>query len=82
MWSAGCVIVQMINGEAPFLGDSQIDQLLEIIKVLGTPQKGEIEEMNPKYDLKEYKKFPNIKSVPWRKVSYSLCRFLKLKTLY
>jgi serine/threonine protein kinase len=28
MWSAGCVLVQMVNGEAPFLGDSQIDQLL------------------------------------------------------
>lgn len=68
MWSAGCVIVQMINGQAPFLGDSQIDQLLEIIKILGTPQKGDIQQMNPKYDLKEYKKFPNIKPVPWRKV--------------
>jgi hypothetical protein len=32
----------MINGDAPFLGDSQIDQLLEIIKVLGTPQKRDI----------------------------------------
>lgn len=43
MWSMGCVIVQMINGDAPFLGDSQIDQLLEIIKILGTPQKTDIE---------------------------------------
>lgn len=42
MWSLGCVIVQMVNGEAPFLGDSQIDQLLEIIKILGTPQKQDI----------------------------------------
>ena len=24
--------------------------------------------MNPKYDLKEYKKFPNIKCVPWAKI--------------
>lgn len=52
MWSIGCVIIQMINGEAPFLGDSQLDQLLEIIKVLGTPQRSEIQEMNYKYDLK------------------------------
>jgi serine/threonine protein kinase len=42
MWSFGCVVVQMVNGEAPFLGDSQIDQLLEIIKILGTPQKRDI----------------------------------------
>jgi serine/threonine protein kinase len=29
----------MINGEPPFLGDSQIDQLIEIIKIMGTPKK-------------------------------------------
>ena len=43
MWSTGCVLVQMINGEAPFLGDSQIDQLLEIIRILGTPTRNEIQ---------------------------------------
>jgi glycogen synthase kinase 3 beta len=29
----------MINGNPPFMGDSQVDQLIEIIKVLGTPSK-------------------------------------------
>lgn len=24
--------------------------------------------MNPKYDLKDYKKIPNVKSVPWHKI--------------
>lgn len=28
MWSTGCVLVEMINGEPPFIGDSQIDQLI------------------------------------------------------
>lgn len=39
MWSTGCILVEMINGNPPFLGDSQIDQLIEIIKILGTPSK-------------------------------------------
>ena len=28
VWSTGCILVEMINGEPPFLGDSQIDQLI------------------------------------------------------
>jgi serine/threonine protein kinase len=37
MWSSGCVIAEMINGEPMFIGNSAVDQLVEIIKVLGTP---------------------------------------------
>lgn len=68
MWSTGCCIVEMINGTPPFMGDSQIDQLIEIIKVLGTPSKAEVEEMNKAYDMKEYNKFPKIKTTPWKNV--------------
>jgi serine/threonine protein kinase len=39
MWSTGCVIAEMINGEPMFIGESAVDQLVEIIKVLGTPTK-------------------------------------------
>lgn len=53
----------MINGEPPFIGDSQIDQLIEIIKVLGTPPKEDVLEMNRSYDMKEYNKFPTVKPI-------------------
>jgi hypothetical protein len=39
--------------------------LVEIIKVLGTPTRDQIKEMNPNYT--EFK-FPQIKSHPWQKV--------------
>jgi serine/threonine protein kinase len=42
-----------------------VDQLVEIIKVLGTPQREQILAMNPNY--KEYR-FPQIKPLPWDKV--------------
>jgi hypothetical protein len=58
----------MINGEPPFLGDSQIDQLIEIIKIMGTPSKAEVIEMNPQYDLQEYSKFPIVKKTEWKNV--------------
>jgi glycogen synthase kinase 3 beta len=60
----------MINGSPPFMGDSQIDQLIEIIKILGTPTKVEVEEMNKAYDMKEYNKFPNIQTTPWKNVLF------------
>ena len=31
--------------------------------------------MNPEYNLKDYKKFPSIKPIPWQKVKLTLFRF-------
>jgi serine/threonine protein kinase len=37
VWGAGCIIAEMTTGAALFGGDSEIDQLHRIFKVLGTP---------------------------------------------
>jgi serine/threonine protein kinase len=37
VWSIGCVIAEMLLGEPLFPGESATDQLVEIIKILGTP---------------------------------------------
>ncbi len=66
MWSAGCVQAELLLGQPIFPGDSGVDQLVEIIKVLGTPTREQIREMNPNYQ--EFK-FPQIKAHPWTKVS-------------
>lgn len=67
VWSAGCVMAELLLGQPIFPGDSGVDQLVEIIKVLGTPTREQIHEMNPNYT--EFK-FPQIKSHPWYKVKY------------
>lgn len=36
VWSAGCVLAELLLGQPIFPGDSGVDQLVEIIKVLGT----------------------------------------------
>lgn len=65
VWSAGCVMAELLLGQPIFPGDSGVDQLVEIIKVLGTPSRVQIEAMNPNYtDFK----FPQIKAHPWGKV--------------
>jgi len=65
VWSAGCVLAELLLGQPIFPGDSGVDQLVEIIKVLGTPTREQIREMNPNYT--EFK-FPMIKAHPWSKV--------------
>ncbi|CAG0894561.1 unnamed protein product, partial [Darwinula stevensoni] len=65
VWSGGCVLAELLLGQPIFPGDSGVDQLVEIIKVLGTPTREQIYEMNRNYS--EFK-FPQIKAHPWQKV--------------
>jgi serine/threonine protein kinase len=65
IWSAGCVFAELLLGQPIFPGDSGVDQLVEIIKILGTPTKEQIRQMNPNYT--EFK-FPQIKAHQWSKV--------------
>ncbi|XP_033623924.1 glycogen synthase kinase-3 beta isoform X2 [Fukomys damarensis] len=78
VWSAGCVLAELLLGQPIFPGDSGVDQLVEIIKVLGTPTREQIREMNPNYT--EFK-FPQIKAHPWTKElqSGSLVKMLEGK---
>ena len=65
LWSGGCVIAELVLQQPIFDGDSSLEQIVEIIKVLGTPNKSQIQSMNPEY--KEYK-FPIIKPESWERV--------------
>ncbi|KAF5365779.1 hypothetical protein D9758_003158 [Tetrapyrgos nigripes] len=65
IWSTGCVMAELMLGQPLFPGESGIDQLVEIIKVLGTPSREQIKTMNPNY--MEHK-FPQIKPHPFPKV--------------
>eukprot|EP00416_Gambierdiscus_australes_P024230 CAMPEP_0171080108 /NCGR_PEP_ID=MMETSP0766_2-20121228/15666_1 /TAXON_ID=439317 /ORGANISM="Gambierdiscus australes, Strain CAWD 149" /LENGTH=368 /DNA_ID=CAMNT_0011537323 /DNA_START=60 /DNA_END=1166 /DNA_ORIENTATION=+ len=65
IWSTACVTAELILGQPIFPGESGVDQLVEIIKVLGTPTRDELMAMNPNYT--EFK-FPQIKPHPWHKV--------------
>jgi len=65
VWSVGCVFAELLLGEPIFPSESGVDQLVEIIKVLGTPRREDIRAMNPNYtDFT----FPQITPEPWKKV--------------
>lgn len=54
LWAAGCVLAEMLLGLPLFTGKDGIDQLLEIIKVRGTPTAQELVAMNPQYPAYEF----------------------------
>jgi len=58
-------MAELMLGQPLFPGESGIDQLVEIIKVLGTPTRDQIRTMNPNY--MEHR-FPQIKPHPFNKV--------------
>src|SRR5258706_13691122 len=58
-------MAELMLGQPLFPGESGIDQLVEIIKILGTPSREQIKTMNPNY--MEHK-FPQIKPHPFSKV--------------
>ncbi len=62
------MLAELLLGQPIFPGDSGVDQLVEIIKVLGTPTREQIREMNPNYT--EFR-FPQITAHPWTKVRLS-----------
>ena len=65
VWSMGCVISELVLGRPLFLGATTSDQLVEIIRILGTPSMEDICSMNPHF--KEHK-FPQVKPIPFDKI--------------
>ncbi|KHJ94829.1 kinase domain protein [Oesophagostomum dentatum] len=56
VWSLGCIFSEMVAGVPLFAGDSEIDQLFKIFKILGTPSS---ESWPGVEKLQDYKKsFP------------------------
>jgi serine/threonine protein kinase len=55
----------LVVGSPLFPGSSGVDQLVEIIKILGTPTTEQLKYMNPNYQ--EFK-FPQIRAQPWSNI--------------
>jgi len=65
VWSVGCIIAELVLTKPLFMGEDSVDQIVEIIKILGTPSKKQIEAMNPDY---RHFKFPVIRCFTWKEV--------------
>jgi len=65
VWSAGCVLAELLLGQPVFPGATAGDQLVEIIKILGTPSSEDFSEINRNYQNVQ---FPYLRPTSWDKV--------------
>mmetsp|Transcript_54204 Transcript_54204/g.117140 ORF Transcript_54204/g.117140 Transcript_54204/m.117140 type:complete len:379 (+) Transcript_54204:123-1259(+) len=69
LWSAGCVVAEMLIGQPIFAGKDGVDQLVQICEVLGTPSPQDFQAMNPNYNPSAAVGFsPQVEPLPWEAV--------------
>lgn len=62
IWSAGCVITEMLIGQPLFNGENNSEQLLSIFQILGTPSRQQLLMLNPQLQNVE---LPSLAPLPW-----------------
>uniref|UniRef100_A0A1I8GWD3 Protein kinase domain-containing protein n=2 Tax=Macrostomum lignano TaxID=282301 RepID=A0A1I8GWD3_9PLAT len=67
LWSVGCVLAELCIGHCLFMANNSLDQLVAIIRVLGTPTKRDLLAMNPVYE-----KFPLPQVAPDPQLSFPI----------
>lgn len=75
IWSAGCVILQIINKTPLFIGKNSLEHLVEVIKILGTPTHDDIKAMNSEYNVQQFD-VPLVKKKQWSEVKYFFIQIL------
>ncbi|KNH03808.1 cell division-like protein kinase 2 [Perkinsela sp. CCAP 1560/4] len=66
IWSVGCIIAELMRKKVLFRGDSEIGQLYEIFRVLGTPSEGEWIGVSALPDFKNV--FPRWRKAPLHEI--------------
>ena len=66
VWSAGCIMAEMISGVPLFRGRDNNDQLMQIIRILGTPDEHTIKRILQESPEIQYRPLPRLPKVPFQ----------------
>jgi len=66
VWSAGCIMAEMISGVPLFRGRDNTDQLNQIIRILGTPEEATLRRIASESPEIQLRAFPRMPRVPWQ----------------
>merc|ERR1711991_1090521 len=64
IWSVGCIFAEMLIGEPIFKGENSMGQLIEIMKILGTPNRTQLRSLTTKEDVR----IPQLQPKQWTEV--------------
>jgi len=68
VWSAGCIMAEMINGSPLFRGRDNNDQLNQIIKILGTPDDATMRRITTECPEIQMRTLPRLPGVPFSQI--------------
>ncbi|KAJ7596589.1 Pkinase-domain-containing protein [Mycena floridula] len=63
VWSCGCIFAEMISGVPLFRGRDNQDQLLNIMRIIGTPSDAEFQKIfkdSPEITVKQFPRYPKM----------------------
>jgi negative regulator of PHO system len=68
VWSCGCIFAEMISGVPLFRGRDNQDQLLHIMRIIGTPSPAQLQKMAKETPDIQTKTFPQYAKMPFSQV--------------
>ncbi|KAL9938874.1 hypothetical protein V8E36_002593 [Tilletia maclaganii] len=66
VWSAGCIMAEMISGVPLFRGRDNNDQLNQILRILGTPDEATIQRLMRDSPDVQHRAFPRMAKMPFQ----------------
>ncbi|CAA7259980.1 unnamed protein product [Cyclocybe aegerita] len=68
VWSCGCIFAEMISGSPLFRGRDNQDQLLHIMRIIGTPSDAQFQKIMKETPELQIKQFPRYAKMPFQQV--------------
>ncbi|PPQ63706.1 hypothetical protein CVT24_004286, partial [Panaeolus cyanescens] len=68
VWSCGCIFAEMISGSPLFRGRDNQDQLLHIMRVIGTPSEAQFQKICKETPELQIKQYPRYAKMPFQQV--------------
>ncbi|KAJ1965787.1 mitogen activated protein kinase 2 [Dipsacomyces acuminosporus] len=68
IWSVGCIFAELLGGKPLFKGRDYVDQLNQILNVLGTPDDATLSRIGSERAQMYIRSLPFMPKVPWAKI--------------